>query len=200
MGQKINFTIQQGETWEQIIRWEQASFVYKQITNISVAAPVRITAPGHELLEGWRFAVSNVVGMVEINAKSEPPDDSEYHVAKIIDTDIVEINALNGIGFKPRTSGGIIRYRPPEDLSVYTGARMHLRRNARAASPYFALTTEDGQIVIDNAAKTITLRLSDEETEAFTFTKAYYDLEMLRGGDVVIPMSGIVTVSKNMTK
>ncbi len=199
MATKVNFTLIQGETWERVVRWEQGTYVYRNITGITKAAPVVLHVPGHDLLDGWRFAVSNVVGMTQINAKNEPPTDEEYHVAKYVDTDHVEINALNGLGFSTYTSGGVIRYRPPEDLTSYT-ARMYLRKSAKSASPYFQMTSEDGHIVINNTTKTITLKLSDEETEAFTFTRARYDLEMVRGGEVAIPMFGEFTVTKNITK
>lgn len=199
MATKVNFTLIQGETWERVVRWEQGTYVYRAITGITKAAPVVLTIPGHDLLDGWRFAVSNVVGMTQINAKNEPPNDDEYHVAKFIDASNVEINALNGLAFSAYTSGGTIRYRPPEDLTNYT-ARMYLRKNAKATSPLFQMTTETGQITLNNTLKTITLKLTDEETEAFEFTRARYDLEMVRGGEVTIPMYGEFTVTKNITK
>ncbi len=199
MATNHNFTLIQGETWERVVRWEQGTYVYKPITGITKAAPVVLTVPGHELLDGWRFAVSNVVGMKEINAKNEPPTDEEYHVGKFVDANSIEINALNGLGFTTYTSGGVIRYRPPEDLAGYT-ARMYLRKNAKAVSPYFQMTSEAGHIAINNTTKTITLKLTDEETEAFEFNRARYDLEMVRGGEVTIPMSGEFTVTKNITK
>ena len=195
----INFEINQGESWERIVRWEQASFVYKEITAISKAAPTILTATGHRLLDGWRFAISNVEGMTQINARNEPPEDEEYHISKLVDVNQIEINAMNSLGFTAYKSGGVIRYRPPEPLTGYT-ARMHLRKNAKATSPYFVMTTVTGEIELNDTLKTIKLKITDEQSELFTFSRARYDLEMIKAGEVTIPMAGSITVVKNLTK
>jgi len=196
-----NYTIKQGETWRRVLRWEQGIFTYKPITAISQAAPVQITAVGHGVINGWRFAISNVLGMVEINAKKEPPDEqTEYHVASEVATDTLKINRLNSLGFTAYKSGGVLRYHPPVDLTGYT-ARMQFRKSAKDATILHSLTTENGGITLDNATKTITLLVPKADTEGFTFTSAVYDLEMVSIGlEVYIPVSGSISIVKNVTR
>lgn len=196
-----NYTIKQGETWRRVLRWEQGIFVYKPISAISQAAPVAITATTHGMVDGWRFAVSNVVGMLDINAKKEPPDEqTEYHIAKVVTADIVEINRVNSLAFKPYTSGGVIRYHPPVDLSGYT-ARMQFRKSIKDATALHSLTTENGGITLNNTTKTITLLIPKVDTELFTFNTAVYDLELVStGNEVAIPVSGDIEIEKNVTR
>src|SRR5688572_15962645 len=94
-----NFTIKQGESWEKIVLWEQDIFTYKAISAVPVLAPVRLTVTGHGMPDNWRFAISNVKGMKELNAANEPPEDDEYHQAKVIDANTIEVNKLNASGY-----------------------------------------------------------------------------------------------------
>lgn len=201
MAKTVNFTIRQGETWRRIVRWEQGEFVYKPITGITKAAPAVLTVTGHGLVDGWRGAISNVVGMTEINAKNEPPlDPDEYYKLTVNDANTIEINALNTLGFKPYTSGGILRYRPPVDLDGFT-ARMSFRKKIKDSVSLFDLTTDNGRIALDNVEKTITLLIQDEDTAEFGFTSAVYDLELVSsGGEVSILLSGQISVVKNVTR
>ena len=62
------------------------------------------------------------------------------------------------------------------------------------------LTTENGGIAIDNAAKTITLTISAEDTEAIDWTSGVYDLEMISDTDEVTAiLTGRVSVSQEIT-
>lgn len=196
-----NYVIKQGETWRRVLRWEQGTFVYKPITGITKAAPIRLTVVDHEVLDGWRFAVSNVAGMTNINAKNEPPDEqTEYHIATVINSDTLEINRINSLAFSAYTSGGVIRYHPPVDLTGYT-ARMQFRKKAKDPTILHSLTTENGGIELDIVNGTIILLVPKADTEEFAFTSAVYDLEMVdAGGEVYIPVSGGITVEKNITR
>ena len=73
-----DLTIQQGKTFTLVLRWETEPIVYKAITAIAQTAPVRITAAGHGLVDGWRAAVVSVKGMAEINAENTPPRGDDY--------------------------------------------------------------------------------------------------------------------------
>lgn len=63
------------------------------------------------------------------------------------------------------------------NLSGYT-ARMHLRRDIKAAAPVIALTTENGRISINGAAGVITLTLSAADTATIQHD-CVYDLEIV---------------------
>lgn len=63
------------------------------------------------------------------------------------------------------------------DLSGYT-ARMHLRRDIRAASPVIALTTENGRIQINGPAGSLTLTLEAADTAGIQHD-CVFDLEII---------------------
>ena len=189
---KLNFKIYQGSTFEEILRWESTTKVYKPITGISQNAPCTIDSIGNGLPIGWRFWVSNVKGMKEINS-------AEPYTATGTTADTVTINSLNSIDFTAYTSGGVLTYNEPVDLSGYT-ARMQLRAKLDDATVIKELTTENGGITINNTNKTITLNISAIDTSAFTFTSCVYSLELVNGAKVVPFANGNISLVKEVTR
>lgn len=113
-----------------VIRWETSALIYKQISAISQAAPVRMTVTGHSIPNGWRAAVSGVKGMVEMNvADPSRIRDDEYHQVTVIDANTIEFNDVNAAAFKAYTSGGYLQYNTPATLTGYT-ARMAIKAKA----------------------------------------------------------------------
>lgn len=195
-----DFTIKQGSTWQRVLRWESPTLKYIPITAIAQSAPVRITAPAHGVPDGWRIAVQSVKGMKQINALNSPPKEKDYHIATVVDPNTLEINKLNAIDFSAYLSGGVVVYGLPIDLTGST-ARMQVKAKPTDTVSLFELTTENGGIVIDVAAKTITLRLTDEQTAALTFKTAVFSLEVITsGGDVTEITSGTITLDKEITR
>ena len=68
---KLNLKIYQGATFRETLRWESGNKIYKPISAITQSAPTSITASGHGLPIGWRFRVTNVLGMTEINSQTD---------------------------------------------------------------------------------------------------------------------------------
>lgn len=129
----IDFEIVKGKTFRAVVQWETDPIIYKEITVISKTAPVRITAPGHGMPDGRKCAITNVRGMTEINAVANSVTDRDRRPVTVIDADTVEINSIDATGFHAYTSGGILQYRTPGDLSVYTRARDTFKARAGAA-------------------------------------------------------------------
>ncbi len=78
-------------------------------------------------------------------------------------------------------------------------ARMHLRRSYEDAVESYALTTENGRIVLGGANGKITLTIS--ATDTATMTGVYlYDLEIVNGAVVTRLMKGSLSVSLEATK
>jgi hypothetical protein len=175
--ERQNFTTRQGDTFRKVIRWEQPPYVYTPITDILQQAPVRITAPAHGLTQGWRSAVVSVQGMDEINARHLPPWDSEMYPVTVIDDDTVDLNLVNTSEFSPYASGGYLQFWTPVDLTGFT-ARMQIRDPA-TFDLLWEMTSEDGGIVIDVDAKTISLYIAAANMQTFDWTFAMYDLEMI---------------------
>lgn len=189
---KHNIKIYQGSTFSEVIRWESATKIYKPITNITAAAPAVITAVGHGMPVGWRFKVSNVSGMEEVNTNN-------YIVATNTTTDSVTCNDLNSVGYTAYTSGGILVYNAPTSLNGIT-ARMQIRNKVSSTTTIDELTTVDGGIVIDDTLKTITINIDAITTAAYTFKTAVYSLEAVNGSEVTLLVYGNVTLDTEITR
>lgn len=191
---KLNFKIIQGSTFNQVLRWESATKVYKTISGITNSAPVVINCTAHNIPVGWRARVTNVLGMKEINSGS-----NDYYTVTDTTTNTVTFNSVNSLGFGAYTSGGVLEYNQPIDLAGYT-ARMQIRAKLDDATIIQELTTANGGIVIDNTTKTITLTISATDTSAFTFSSAVYSIELVNGSVVTPFAGGTTTLVKEVTR
>ena len=195
-----DITIQKGETYSQVLRWESEPFVYKAITGITAAAPAVVTAVGHSVPDGWRVAVVSAGGMRQINAKNNPPLADEFVRATVLTVDTVELNAVNSADYTAYTSGGYLQYYTPVSLTGFT-ARMQVRATAESTGTALLDIDTDSEIVLDNTAKTITITLTAAVTAALTFTTGVYSLEMVSSGGVVTQLlTGNVTVLSEVTR
>lgn len=198
--QQRDLTIQQGKTFQQIIRWEKEPFVYVPITSIAQTAPARIVcSQAHGLVDGWRVAPVSVKGMRQIN-----PEDAQklrardFHRVTIVDSTTVDLNEVNAAEYSPYTSGGYLQFYTPASLAGCT-ARMSIK-TAVGGDELLSLTTEDNRIVLDDDAKTITLLIDAATTAALASTRGVYDLEIQDGtGFVTGLFEGAVTVHREVT-
>lgn len=194
-----DFAIRRGATFSRVLRWESLPYVYKQIQAISKAAPAVVDCTGHGAPDGWRVAIVSSLGMTEINAAHTPPWAADFVKATKLSADKLELNKINSSGFTEHTAGtGYVQYYTPVDLDGYV-ARMTIKNRA-GGDVLAAFTSDDGDIVIDNTAKTITLTIAASETEVFTFSKGRYDFEMESAGGVVTPLlEGAIVVTSEIT-
>lgn len=190
---KINFKMYQGSTFREVLRRESSTKVYKPITAITKAAPVVITAVGHGVPAGWRVKVTNVVGMKEIN------NSNDYYTATNTTADTITLNAINALGFTDYTSGGVVEYNQPTNLTGVT-ARMQIREKLTSTTSLAELTTENGKIIIDTALKTITMLISAADTALFTFSSAVYSMELIEGTEVTPFIYGDISLVKEITR
>lgn len=192
---KLNFKIYQGSTFQEVLRWESSTKVYVPITAITKSAPVVITAANHSIPIGWRARVTNVAGMKEINCSED-----EYYQVTGTTTDTATINAVNSLAYTTYTSGGVLEYNQPVDLAGYT-ARMHIREKLESTSIILQLTTENNRIILDNVAKTITLKVSATDTAALTVPQAVYNLELVSASGIVTSLiAGNIQLLKEVTR
>jgi hypothetical protein len=191
---KINFKIQQGSTFKEIIRWESDVKSYRNITGITKSAPLVVTSAAHAIPAGWRIQISDVGGMKEINSLDT------WHIATPISLDAIELNAVNSASYTAYTSGGIISFNTPIDLTGYT-ARMQIRQTLDSTSILEELTTTNGKIVVNSTLKTITLNIDAVTTAAYTWNTGVYSLEMISNTGVVETIAtGTVTLVKEVTR
>lgn len=194
MTAKINHKITQGSTFNPVMRWESAEKVYVPITNITKSAPVVITATGHNLVNNWRVKFTNIGGMKELNS------DSQYHQCTVVDPNTINVNTINSLGYTAYSSGGVVEYNKPVDLTGFT-ARMQIRAKVDSDTIIHELTTENGGIVLNNVDKTIKLWISAGVTQTFTFQQAVYSLEMISSGGIVTQYAaGTISLIKEVTR
>lgn len=185
---RINFTVYQGATFNEELRWESSYKTYIPITDASRSAPLVVTAPGHGVPLNWRVKFTNILGMTDLN------NNEEYNQVSSLTANTVTINNINSLGFKPYTSGGILEYNTPIDMAGYT-ARMQIRESIDSTVVIQELSTANNKIVIDNTKKTITLNIPASTTSTFTFTTAVYGLNLTSGGGQVTPFcTGILSL------
>lgn len=191
---KISFKCYQGSTFNEVLRYESDRKVYKPITAISQAAPCVLTSTAHGVPTGWRVKVTNAGGMVQINSADT------YHIATKLTVDTIELNKVNSLGYTAYTSGGVIEYNAPVDLTGVT-ARMQLRAKIDDTAILDEYTTTNGQIVIDAVNSTITILVPAADTALYTFNSAVYSLELISSTGIVTPFAnGVITLVREVTR
>lgn len=192
----IDICLVQGKTFSMTFRWAAEPYVYKEITGIANTSPVRLTVVGHGMPDGWEFAVSGAEGLTSLNARRDPPRDSEYYEASVIDDDTVEINKVNGAILESYTGGGAIQYLTPVALEGMT-AMLQVRDHA-AGTTLLTLTSADGDITIDTINRRIELVIPASATEGVDWRSGLYELEMTSGTEVALLAYGSVTLTEEV--
>lgn len=134
MADTKDLTITQGKTFSLVVRWETEPVIRKAITAISLASGApRPTVAAHGLTNGWLCYITRAKGMPQINAANNPPRDTDYHPATVIDANTVELNDIdpvdaNGREWPAYDTGGFLCWNTPVDLTGYTAAMSILDR------------------------------------------------------------------------
>jgi hypothetical protein len=204
MAAKQDLVIEQGKTFQRVVRWETLPFVYKAISAITNAGPVSITTiPDHGVVDGWSVAIVSAGGMDEINAGSDTPKSRDFHKATVTGAKTLELNTVNSAEYGVYTSGGYVQYYTPVSLGGFT-ANMQIR--TKAGGTVLASTAAADAplniivVAVDDATKTVSLTISATSTAALTWKKGTYDLEMVSGTGVVTTlMYGAVAVNPEVT-
>ena len=192
MPSKLNLKIYQGSTFSQVLRWESNTKIYVPITAISKTAPMVVTAPAHNIPVGWRTKITNVQGMKEAN--------SDYIQTTAVTTDTVTFNSINSLTYSNYTSGGILEYNKPTDLTNITG-RMQIREKISSPEFLLELTSANGLIQVNNTLKTITFSIPATVTQNLNFTQqAVYSLELVNGTTVIPFVYGNVSLVAEVTR
>jgi hypothetical protein len=194
-----DFTIQQGATFNPKLKYSQPQFTVKAITGITKSGQAVVTAASHGLTVDWPVWIVGVVGMEQINHRSEMLAlANKAYYGYFVDANSIRLN-VDTSRYVAYTSGGELLYHPPVNLTGYT-ARMNIRSTVDATTILQSLTTENGGIVLGGVAGTVDLLITATETALFTFRNAVYDLELISGTVVTRLLSGNVTLSKEVTR
>jgi hypothetical protein len=191
---KLNLKIYQGSTFREVLRWESSTVGYLPISNISKTAPVEISlADPPEFPVGWRVKITGVQGMKEINSTDQ------YHLVTEIEGSKFEINRINATQYSAYSSGGLVEYNTPVDLTGFTG-RLQIRAKQDSPDVILELSSTNGGVLIDNQLKTITIQATAEQTSQLDFTQAVYSLELVRGTEVYQFCNGSVSLQREVTR
>lgn len=195
---KINYKIYQGSTFEEVFKWESETKVYQPIANISKSAPCVVTLQNTPTLPvGWRVRVVGAGGMKEINTSEDT-----YYTATAVDlvAKTVELNQVNSLLYTTYTTGGVLEFNAPVDLTSYS-ARMQIRESVDSTTIIHSATTENGGITLDNTNKRITINIPASATTQFNFSVAVYSLELYTGAGKVVPfIAGNLTLVPEVTR
>ena len=110
----------------------------------------------------------------------------------------IAFNSVNAADYSAYISGGYVQFYTPVDLTGTVG-RMTIK-NKVAGTVLVTLTSANGGIVIDAAAKTIKVAITATATAGYTWTEGVYDLELVFiDGTVIQLLKGAVSVKEEVT-
>jgi len=112
----MKLTIQSGADHTEVVRYESNTVGFVAISGITRGAPAAVSAVAHGLKTGWQVAIVDVKGMTQLNAKSNPPRDSDKFSITSTGTDTLTLDGVSSFGYGAYVSGGAIRYQIPVDL------------------------------------------------------------------------------------
>lgn len=194
---KLNYKIYEGSTFQETFRWESQTKSYAQISAIAKAAPCVITTTStHTCPLNWRVRVTGVAGMKEINTAGD-----DYYLVTEKTNTTVTLNQINSANFTAYTTGGILEWNTPIDLTGYT-AQMQIRETLDSSTVIHELTSAvGGGISIDTANYTVTISIPANTTRNFDFTTAVYSLELTNPSGVVTTLvTGNLTLVREITR
>ena len=161
----LTIALTAGASLDVAIRQEQTTLAFKAITGMSQTAPLRVTAAGHGLPNGWRAGVQNAKGSTAFNVPWNRVRDADLQRVKVVDADTIEFPAINASGWSAWTSGGELVFYPPLDLSIYTAADLIVTNPYSGDETTF--TRAAGKLEIDTATASVWLRLTAADTAIF---------------------------------
>ena len=192
--------LRRGATFVLPVRWETTPWLYAAIASISLTAPVAITSAAHTIPDGWNVAVVDAKGLTQLNAKNNPPKDSDMRRATVVSATQIQFNEISAAAFgKHQAGSGYLAWLTPHTLTGYT-ARMQIKDRIGGTVLASLTSLPGGGIVLDDAGKVIEITITAEQSEAFAWTSAVYDLELVSAAGKVTPLlEGAASVSGEVT-
>ena len=192
--------IRRGATFVLPVRWETEPWLYAAIASISLTAPASITSAAHTIPDGWNVAVVDAKGLTQLNAKNNPPKASDMRRATVVSSTVIQFNEISAAAFgKHQAGSGYLAWMTPQSLAGYT-ARMQIKDRIGGTVLASLTSLPGGGIVLDDAVKVIEITITAEQSEAFAWTSAVYDLELVSAArKVTALLEGAVSVSGEVT-
>lgn len=186
-----DYCVQSGETWGPTIRWGTGQLSAAPITAIAKTTPVRITATGHGVPNGWPVAIVGVQGMTQINAAHYPPSGNDWHYAAVPDANTIELNDVSSANYSTYDEDGHVVFDTPKDLTGVTFDLSIYDNPEHTGTPLETLTLGAG-ITVESTLKTITPLL---QTAGKTWDIGYFRLLATEASGVVTELlRGDITI------
>lgn len=199
MAEQIDITITRGKTFEYGFLYAEDELLYLPITAMPGTAPVRLTVPQHGVPDGWPVQIQCVKSPPQLNSCED-----ERYIARVIDQDTIEINAINANCWKPFSGSGLLVFNKPMQLTGW-----HCRAQVRDRAGGEVLFTwhsdpgenPDGDIDVDVAQSAFVLRIDAATTGALTWKRGVYDVEAIAPSGEVYAVTAVsaVTVDSEVT-
>lgn len=198
-----------GKTFELALFVAESDTIMKPITAVVGTAPVTLTVPSHGLVDDWLVTISGVVKPTQLNTggadcasslrDSYSGTAAPYRV-KVIDDDTIELVNVNGASWPAYTSGGIVEFLAPADLTGVE-ARAQFRKHiddedtvlSFLSSGLTGYSATGAIAIVDVANSTITLSLPADLAESLAVGTGVWDAEYITASGDVFPL---VAVSK----
>lgn len=199
MASEIDITITRGKTFEFAFLYAEDDLLYLPISGMPSKAPCRLTIAGHGIPDGWPVQVQGCKTPVELNTQ-----DGESLIAKVIDANTIEFNAINASAWKALSGPGVVVLNKPLDLTGWQcRAQVRDRVGGELLFSWHSDPAEspDGEAEVDVAACAFVLKLSAEQAAALDFKRGLYDAEAVSPTGEVYPLTAIsqVTVEDEVT-
>lgn len=199
MAEQIDITIIRGKTFEFGFLYAEDELLYLPITAMPSTAPVRLTVVGHGVPDGWPVRVTCVKAPAELNT----PDD-ESQIAKLVDVDTIELNALNAHCWKAFSGSGLLVLNKPMDLTGWQcRAQVRDKVGGNVLFTWHSDPAEspDGEIEVDVAGGAFVLKMDAAVAAALEWKRGVYDVEAISPSGEVYPVTAIsqVTVEDEVT-
>lgn len=199
MAEQIDITITRGKTFEFGFLYADDELVYKSITAMPSAAPVRLTVVGHGIPDGWPVQVSCVKAPAELNS-----NDGEHYFIKVIDVDTIELNNVNAHCWKAYSGSGLVVFPKPVDLTGWAcRAQVRDKVGGNVLFSWHSDPAEnpDGEAVVDEALGAFFLKMDAGTAKDLDWKRGIYDAEAIAPGGEVYPLTAIssVTVEDEVT-
>jgi hypothetical protein len=124
----------------------------------------------------------------------------DYQIASSVTADTITMNAVNSLGYKTYTTGGVVSYNAPVNLTGYT-ARMQIRAKLADTTTLAEYTTENGKIQIDTINYGIAILVDATTTAGYSFSSGVYSLELISPTGIVTQLcAGTITLIKEVTR
>jgi hypothetical protein len=198
---KLKLSVRKGASADIPLRLETGTLSFAAISAMEKSAPLRVTAPGHNIPDGWYVAIVDAKGMTELNAvDSNSIRDNEFHRVTWIDADTVDFDGISSANFKTYTSGGYLAFYAPMGLASYTSARMDVKTRV-GGDVILALNTTDGTLEIEETTSTVWIRLDDDALDGLTARDYVFDIELAHATavDAICSAESVLTVLPEVT-